>query len=89
MTKLWKFLIDPKNRMVLGWIGGAIVAVASGGWTVATYIWPDAPTPPSITCAQNGSIAAGKNATGNQIQYTAGSTTQRSGSQTCGEPEHH
>lgn len=89
VAKLLKFLIDPTNRRILVCIGGAIVAMASGGAAVATYIWPPR-KPPTTICAQNGSIAAGNDATDNHIQYTiTGSTIKRFGNQTCGEPERH
>jgi hypothetical protein len=71
MGSLWTFIGKPRNRQVLSWIGGGIVAVAAGAWTVVTYVWPADETA-KIVCAQQGSIAAGHNAIGNTITYNGG-----------------
>jgi hypothetical protein len=37
MSTIWAFLNDPANREVLGWIGGGLVVVCGGLWTVITF----------------------------------------------------
>ena len=38
MADLWSFLGDPINRAVLSWLGGGLVALAAGAWTVAKFV---------------------------------------------------
>jgi hypothetical protein len=35
MSSVWSFFAKPKNRQVLSWIGGGLVAIAAGAWAVA------------------------------------------------------
>ncbi len=70
MRALWSFIAKPRNRQVLSWIGGALVAVAAGAWAVVTYVWP-AHEAPGVVCAQQGSIAAGRDASGNTVNFSA------------------
>jgi hypothetical protein len=72
MGSLLAFIAKPKNRAILSWVGGGIVTVAVGAWAVVTYVWP-AHESPSIVCAQGGSVAAGRDVSGNTITYN-GST---------------
>jgi hypothetical protein len=68
MNSFWSAIATSKNRQILSWIGGAIVAVTAGGWAVVTYIWP-AHEGAQAVCAQQGSLAAGRDASGNTIIY--------------------
>jgi hypothetical protein len=68
MGSLLAFIAKPKNREILSWVGGGIVTMAVGAWAVVTYVWP-ADESPSIVCAQGGSIAAGRDASSNTINY--------------------
>ena len=45
MSTLWAFLSDPANREVLGWIGGGLVVVCGGLWTVFTFFRKPATAP--------------------------------------------
>jgi hypothetical protein len=70
MSSLWSFLSAPRNQRTLSWFGGGLVIVAGGAWAVFTYLWPheaSAPEGPKIVCAQEGGIAAGRDASGNTI----------------------
>jgi hypothetical protein len=70
MSALWSFLSAPKNQKTLSWLGGGLVVVAGGAWVVFTYLWPHDTPPtesPKIVCAQQGGIAAGRDASGNTI----------------------
>ncbi|SDR09092.1 hypothetical protein SAMN05519103_00702 [Rhizobiales bacterium GAS113] len=72
MGSLWLILAKPKNRAVLSWIGSGLVVVAAGIWAVVTYVWPHESTHegPKVVCAQQGSVAAGGNASGNTITFS-------------------
>lgn len=64
MDELWAFLSDPSNRATLSWIGGGIVVVASGVWTVLTFFRRtkgDGRSTDTVT-ADRGGIAAGRDA---------------------------
>jgi hypothetical protein len=63
---MWAILSKAKNRAILS-------------WAVLTYIWP-AHEKPGIVCAQQGSIAAGRNASGNTITNTFSGGAAPSGS---------
>lgn len=69
MASLWTFIAKPKNRQVLSWVGGGIVAVAAGAWAAVTYIWP-AHEPAHAVCAQPGAVAAGRDISGSIITTT-------------------
>lgn len=38
MTTIWAFLSDPAHREVLSWIGGGLVVICGGLWTVVTFL---------------------------------------------------
>ncbi|MFI5015289.1 MAG: tetratricopeptide repeat protein [Hyphomicrobiales bacterium] len=38
LATVWEFLKDEGNRAVLSWVGGGILAVAAGVWTVFTFL---------------------------------------------------
>ncbi len=70
MRSVWSFVAKPENRQILGWLGSGVVVFAGGLWAVVTYVWP-ADEPAKIVCAQQGSVAAGRNASGNTITYSS------------------
>jgi hypothetical protein len=75
---LWSFLTNPRNQKTLSWLGGGLVVLASGAWAVVTYIWPShdkAAGQASIVCAQQGGVAAGRDASHNTITITGGGAT--------------
>lgn len=74
MGSLLAFIAKPKNREMLSWVGGGVVAVLVGAWAVVTYVWP-AHEAAQTVCAQSGSVAAGRDASGNTITYTGGAPT--------------
>ena len=84
MGSLWSFIGKPKNRQILGWIGGGIVAVAVGAWAVVTYVWP-AHEPSKTVCAQEGVVVGGNvsgstvsnNVTGSSVSGPCVETNQR------------
>jgi hypothetical protein len=76
MGSLLAFITKPKNRDMLSWVGGGIVAVAVGAWAMVTYVWP-AHEAAGIVCAQSGGVAAGRDASGNTITYNGGTPTGR------------
>jgi hypothetical protein len=83
MARLWEFLRNEQNRLVLGWIGGGLVVAATGAWAAFIYFYPlhkppeppaapaKAETRPSNVEASCGGIAIGGNVSGGTI--TAGS----------------
>jgi hypothetical protein len=42
----WRFLRQPENRTILGWLGGGVATVAAGLWLALTYYIPATPPPP-------------------------------------------
>jgi hypothetical protein len=70
MGSLWSFIANSKNQKTLAWLGSGLVVAAGGAWAVFTHIWPahdaarDAAT---VVCAQQGSVAAGRDASGNTV----------------------
>lgn len=80
MGAVWKFIAKPANRQILAWIGGGIVAVAIGAWTVVTYVWPPAHGPASSDCIEQ-AIAIGGNVSGSTVTNNV-TGSQNSGS--CG-----
>jgi hypothetical protein len=63
MHGIWSFLQVESNRTVLTWIGGGVVVVASGIWTVWKFKRsspaPKSTPDPTVT-ATDGSFAAGR-----------------------------
>jgi hypothetical protein len=78
MTSIWTFVKKSENRAILSWIGGGVVVVAGGLWAVVTFLWPD--HSPTTVCAQQGSISAGRTASGNTISNTTSGSAAPGGS---------
>jgi hypothetical protein len=70
MNRLWDFICEERNRVVLGWLGGGLVVAATGLWAAFVYFFPHHTSDVQAKC---GSVAVGGNVTGATI--TAGSTT--------------
>jgi hypothetical protein len=70
MNRLWEFLCEKRNRVVLGWLGGGLVVAATGLWAAFVYLFPPKATDVQANC---GGVAVGGNVTGTTI--TAGTTT--------------
>lgn len=67
-SRLSAFLRDEGDRALLGWIGGGLMALATGLWAVFTfYVDHSKPSPPthSIEVHNGNAIASGPNATFN------------------------
>jgi hypothetical protein len=74
MSRVWSIIAKSTNRQVISWIGGALVALLGAVWTVVTYVWPvHEAISPKIVCAQQGSIASGRDVSGSAINYAASS----------------
>jgi hypothetical protein len=73
MGSLWSFIANSKNQKTLGWLGSGLVVAAGGAWAVFTYVWPAhdgaAHDTATVVCAQQGSVAAGRDASGNTVNY--------------------
>jgi hypothetical protein len=65
---LWLIAAKPKNREIISWIGGGVIAVTAGAWAVVTYVWP-AHDAAKTVCAQQG-IALGGNVSGSTVTNT-------------------
>jgi len=83
MGSLWSVIAKPKNRQILSWIGGGIVAVAAGAFAVVTYLWPSHDGKSGISCAQNASVASQGDVSHVTINAT-GATLQANGTSDCG-----
>jgi len=70
MSCIWLFLRKKGNREILAWVGGGLVAVAIGFWTVFTFVLGEKPTSVQASC---GSVAFVGNITGGTV--TAGGAT--------------
>jgi hypothetical protein len=75
VNPIWGFLRERPNREVIAWIGGGLVVLAAGLWTVFVYIFPPKHEDgaPSTAQANCGGVAIGGNVSGTTI--TAGSAT--------------
>jgi hypothetical protein len=74
MDAFWSFFAKSKNRPILSWMGGGLVAIAAGTFAVVTYMWPVQDATKSV-CAQQG-VALSGNVSGSTITNTiSGSTT--------------
>ena len=72
MGSLWSFLAQPKNQRIVSWLGGGLLILVTGVWTVVTYVWPPhgaSPNGSKFVCAEQGGIAAGRDASSNIINY--------------------
>jgi hypothetical protein len=72
LDTLWAFFKDPTNRATLGWIGAGVAAVVGAIWAVVKFLSKKEPGP--AVQARDGSIAAGGDITGNQINTGADSS---------------
>ncbi len=43
MSELWNYLTAPENRDMLTWLGGGLVVVCGGIWTVLTFFMSQKP----------------------------------------------
>jgi hypothetical protein len=75
------FIRKPGNQRLLSWLGGGGAVAAAGIWAVVTYLWPAHETPKAV-CAQQGGIAAGRDASGNTLNYH-GSAPAGGGAAAC------
>lgn len=73
LDSAWTFLLDPANREVLGWIGGGIVVIGGGAWTVFKFFSSKKPT----VSASNGGVAAGRDVRGANININTDSGAKR------------
>jgi hypothetical protein len=83
MDSLWSIIAKPKNRKILGWIGGGITVVAAGAFTMVTYLWPPHEGKSGTSCAENVSIASQGDVSHATINAN-GATLQASGPLDCG-----
>jgi TIR domain len=76
MNRLWDFICQERNRVMLGWLGGGLVVTATGIWAAFVYFFPPqkpAEPRPANVQANCGGVAVGGNVTGTTI--TAGTPT--------------
>lgn len=71
--RLWACVSNSRNRAVLSWVGSGVVALIAGLWAVTPYVFPkkNNPAAPTVVCAQQGGVAAGRDVSGNTITVTA------------------
>lgn len=85
MSSLWSFIANSKNQKTLGWLGSGLVVAAGGAWAVFTYVWPAhdgaAHDTATVVCAQQGSVAAGRDASGNSVTINGNAPGSGPGSQ--------
>jgi hypothetical protein len=74
---------DREGKLERATFGGGAVA-AAGIWAVVTYLWPVHESPKAV-CAQQGGIAAGRDASGNTLNYNGGAPVG-GGAATCADP---
>ncbi len=74
--RIWSWLANPDNRNVLGFLGGALAAVAVGGWQVYVHFHSrPAPAASSITIkCGNGGVVSGHDTVINNNYGGAGPT---------------
>jgi len=81
MRSIWSFVRKPGNQRLLSWLGGGGAVAAAGIWAVVTYVWP-AHDAAKTVCSQQGGIAAGRDASGNTVNYSGGAPAG-GGAATC------
>jgi len=84
MSGFWSFLGSKKNREILGWLGGGIVAVIVALWTVFVYLHPlkgDVGEGKGGVSASHGGVSVGGNVSNSTIETksTTGGDTQPPG----------
>jgi hypothetical protein len=72
ISRLWTFLQDANNRLILAWVGAGLVASASGAWAVIKHLTSrsraeDNVSQPTVT-AVDGAIAAGRDIRDSKIE---------------------
>lgn len=83
MANLWAFLASETNQQILTWLGGGLVVLGGGFWTVVTFVWKPkkSESGPSSggaeVLADRGGLAAGGNVS---IDNSSRTTTGVSGS---------
>jgi hypothetical protein len=85
---LWSFLTNRKNQQTLSWLGGGLVVAATGIWALVTFFWPAHEKPAdqaAIICAQQGGVAAGRDASHNTITINGGPTAAEGARASCGD----
>jgi hypothetical protein len=80
LTTIWGFLQDESNRTVLAWIGGGMVVVAGGLWTVIRFLMSkkekgESASAPNVT-ASHGGVAVGRDIQGSKIDTRGGGTSR-------------
>jgi hypothetical protein len=83
MNQLWSIIAKPRNRQILQWVGGGVVAVAAGAFAVVTYVWPAHDGKAGTNCAENASIATQGDVSHVTINAN-GATQQAGGTTACG-----
>ena len=75
MNRIWEFICQKRNRVVLGWLGGGLVVAVTGLWAAFVYFFPlqkSAEPKAADVQANCGGVAVGGSVTGTTI--TAGTT---------------
>jgi hypothetical protein len=72
LYNLWAFVQDPANRVVLGWIGGGIAAVAVAAWAVIQFF-----AKKDGVRADRGSVAAGRDIANSPIKIDPSRSEKR------------
>jgi hypothetical protein len=70
MRSPWEFILQKRNREVLGWLGGGLVVAATGLWAAFIYLHPlqrVSELKPDNVQANCGGVAIGGNVTGSNI----------------------
>ena len=80
--RLWAFIGSPKHRAMLSWVGSGVVVAAAGIWAVVTFVFPEKSSP-TVACAQQGSVAAGRDASHNTVTVTTTGTGNSTGAIAC------
>lgn len=85
MRSLWAFIGNRKNRTILSWIGSGVAVVAAGLWAVVTFVFPDKEPSKAqtVACAQQGGVAAGRDASHNSVTVTMTGPGNSTGSVAC------
>jgi hypothetical protein len=87
MNASWRFLRDKHNQQVLGWLGGGLVALATGLWVVVVAFFPalnssepqsSEPMPLTVQ-ADCGGVAIGGNVSGSTITGSATTSSDCAG----------
>lgn len=67
VIQLWSFVGKPRNREILAWLGGGLIALATGLWAVFIYLVPPKADKSAEGIQATCGVAVGGNISGSPV----------------------